>query len=269
MLKIRKAIRAILLILKNPWLLNKVINDDTVWASFLCKEYGIKHGLPLVDIQTIDPGFSETVENFSFLDGGSLPTDIALLKNLCRRFASCSCFEIGTWRGESAVNMADVAEVCYTLNLSEKEMKESGLNRKYIDQYAFFSKGRENIVHLKGNSLTYDFESLGRKFDLIFIDGDHHFESVRNDTHKVFKHLVHEKSIVVWHDYAYNPEKYRPEVLAAILAAIPSEFRKNLYHVSNTMCALFIRENFTVSTLIPPTSPNKAFKIELNTTTIQ
>ena len=69
-----------------------------------------------------------------------------------------------------------------------------------------------------------DFEALNKKFDLIFIDGDHHYEMVRNDTAKVFQSLFHSGSTVVWHDYAFNPEKIRFEVLAGILDGCPTEF---------------------------------------------
>ena len=106
------------------------------------------------------------------------------------------------------------------------------------------------------------------KFDLIFIDGDHHYEYVKSDTQKVFEHLLHDQSIVVWHDYGYDPEKFRPEVLAGILDGIPVDFRKNLYHVSNTMCAIFIRDQFPTSILQSPVTPDKAFKVKIESRNI-
>ena len=128
-------------------------------------------------------------------------------------------------------------------------MLESGANERYADLHGYFSKSKANIIHLEGNSMHFDFQSLGKKFDVIFIDGNHHYEFVKNDTEKVFKHLVHEKSIIVWHDYAYNPEKLRPEVLAGILDGLGSENRNYLYHVANTMCAVYIREEMKTTKL--------------------
>ena len=55
----------------------------------------------------------------------------------------------------------------------------------------------------------------------------------------VFNHLVHEKSIVVWHDYAWQPGDVRYETLAAILAGIPTVCKDKLYAVRNTMCAVY------------------------------
>ncbi len=256
--KLHKTGKALLAILKNPWLLNHVINDDAQWEKEIMKRYRISNGLPVIDVLE-----DETLECFAFLDGGSLATDIALLKNLSRKFKGCSYFEIGTWRGESVVNVADVAKECYTLNLSKQEMSQIGLKKEYIDLYAFFSKDKANIIHLNGDSLTFDYAGLNKKFDLIFIDGNHHYDYIKQDTKNVFKHLVHDDSIVVWHDYAYTPEKLRPEVLSAILAGTPQKFHSNLYHVANTMCAVYMKGDFTSLPFTSPSRPDKAFKVTI------
>jgi len=263
MKKVIKVIRALTEVIRNPWLLNNILSDDTVWERLIVKKYKLNYGLPLLDINHISPDFSETLNFYAFLDGSSLPTDIALLKSLSKRFEKCNYFEIGTWRGESVINVAENCEECYTLNLSKPEMLSLGLSDRYADLHGFFSKGRENIKHLTGNSLTYDFKGLNKKFDLIFIDGNHHYEYVKNDTEKVFEHLIHDNSIIVWHDYAYTPEKYRPEIMAAILDGTPPEYRKYLYHVSNTMCAVFMRTDFPTTELKTPVTPDKIFKVTI------
>ena len=127
MSKISKAIRAISLIIRNPWLLNRVLEEDMYWKRKVIENYGFQSGLPVIRPEELFGDFSETVDPFAFLDGGSLPTDLALLKKLARRMPHCSYFEIGTWRGESVANVASVAEKCYTLNLSADKMKEMGL----------------------------------------------------------------------------------------------------------------------------------------------
>lgn len=263
MKKLKRSIQALIAIIKNPWLLNNVLSDNTIWAKYIKSKYNLSKGLPLIEFPELSPGFSETLETFSFLDGGSLPTDIALLKLLCKRFNPCSYFEIGTWRGESVTNVADICEECYTLNLSKEEIIQSGQSEKYAELHGFFSKEKINVIHLHGNSLNFNFASLGKSFDVIFIDGNHHYEFVKNDTEKVFKYLIHDKSIVVWHDYAFNPEKVRPEVLAGILDGIESANHKYLYHVANTMCALYIKEEMKTTSLESPMTPKYKFKIKL------
>ena len=262
MKKLSKTIKAIAAIIKNPWLLNHVLADDSLWEKYLEKN-GNLNSLPVVAIDELIPNLSEALDCIAFLDGSSLITDFALLKSLCKKFNDCSYFEIGTWRGESVVNVADNCKECYTLNLSKEEILSLGLSEKYADLHGFFSKSKANIHHLTGNSLNYDFKSLNKKFDVVFIDGDHRYEYVKADTENIFKHLLHEHSIVVWHDYAYNPEKPRPEVLAGILDGLPAEFRKYLYHVSNTMCAVFIREEFKTTILQSPVIPERIFSVKV------
>lgn len=241
--KIQKTAEAIQRIIKNPWLLNTIINQNAVWEEKTNKKYNLPNGFPQVELNTLFPNFSVTLSSFSFLGGGSLPTDIALLKKLCERIKDSSYFEIGTWRGESVFNVAEVAKECYTLNLSKEQILELGMSEKYANAHAFFSKELTNVVHLTGDSRTFDYAALNKKFDVIFIDGNHHFDFVVSDTQQVFKHLMHENSVVVWHDYAYSPDDVRFEIMHAILDAVPADLHKNLYHVANSMCAIYTKEN--------------------------
>ena len=197
------------------------------------------------------------------MGGGSLPTDIALLMGLSKRFEKCKYFEIGTWRGESVYNVAEYAEECHTLNLSKEQILALGLPSAYADLHGFFSKENPNIKHHHGDSRHFDYGGLNKKFDLIFIDGDHTFDFVKNDTEKIFQHLVHEKTIVVWHDYAYHPEKPRPEVFAGILAGLPKHLHGNLYHVANTMCALYSPQKLLTQKLVTPVKPTHVFQVKI------
>ena len=172
-------------------------------------------------------------------------------------------FLFGTWRGESIVNVSEFAKECYTLNLSRQQIIELGLPESYADLHGCFSKEKKNITHLFGSSLNYDFDKLNKKFDVIFIDGNHAYDFVKNDTEKVFNHLIHEDSIVIWHDYAYDPETVRTEVLAGILDGIPEQYKENVYHVSNTLCAIYSPKKFNSSIINFPVKPEKYFSVDL------
>lgn len=261
MKKLNKLFKTFKLLLKQPSLVNLILDSDYYWNSLLHKKYSEKKQLLQVKIEDIIPDFNETLNTFSFLGGGSLPTDIMLLKGLAKQIQNCTYFEIGTWRGESVVNVADVAEECYTLNLSKKEIIALNLPKEYADLHGFFSKKKKNIIHLEGNSINYDFSSLNKKFDLIFIDGNHTYEFVKNDTQKVFQHLVKENTIVVWHDYAYTPENVRPEVLLGILDGIPTDFKENLYHVSNSLCAIYSPKKLISTCFESIKTPDKKFVV--------
>ncbi len=262
--RIFKAFKAIGWIIRNPFLLNKILNEQVVWEKYVFRKYRAINGFPTIFPDDLSGNsFGEKLELFSFLEGGSLPTDLALLKLLARKFERCKYFEIGTWRGESVVNVSDVADICYTLNLSDEEMKIRGLPKEYIDQHGFFSNSKENIIHLKGDSMKFDFQSPGLKFDLIFIDGDHHYDAVRNDTEEVFKHLVHENSIVVWHDYKNISGDIRFEVLAGILDGLPGELHTYIYYIAHTRSVVFIRQKIPSSEFTKWTFPKAYFNVAL------
>lgn len=261
--KLSKLLKAIVLIIRQPALLNKVLDDIDVNKQQVIKKYNLNKGLKTVDITHLLPDFNETVEPYCSLDGGSTPFDLALLKGLAKSKTECTYFEIGTWRGESAANIASVAKHCVTLNLPDEEMLKMGLDKNYVGMHRYFSKDFKNITHIQANSQTFDFGSLNQKFDLIFIDGDHHYESVKNDTANAFKLLKDENSIIVWHDYGNNPSDIRWDVLRGILDGAPAEKHSNLYRVSNTLCAIYTCRTLKSEYINPFSNPDKYFSITL------
>lgn len=251
--KVSKILQALKLFIKLPSVINLITNSDIAWKNKL-NQKKLK-SLPLISLaDLVALGKTNTIQ-LSYLGGSSLATDMLLLQSVCQRFEHCNYFEIGTWRGESVMNVSSVASQCYTLNLSGEEMEKLGMSKKYADLHCFFSKNIPNITHLSGNSLTFNFDQFSHKFDVVFIDGNHTFEFVKNDTQKVFEHLLHNESIVVWHDYTYDTEQVRHEVLFGILSGVPLPLQQNLYQVSNTMCAIYLPEKMKLITDTYPFTP--------------
>lgn len=265
MSKLSKLLKAISLIIKQPALLNKVLDDDNVNKNEVVKKYKLDKGLKTVDITELIPNFDITVDPYAALDGGSTPIDLALLKGLATSKTNCDYFEIGTWRGESVANVASVAKNCVTLNLPDTTMLEMGLDKKYVELHRHFSKSLKNVTHLQGNSLTYDYTSMNQKFDLIFIDGDHHYESVKSDTKNAFDLLKDENSVIVWHDYGNNPSDIRWDVLRGILDGTPSDKIQHLYRVSNTLCGIYTKNVKFAEHVQNYSVPKKHFSINVKT----
>lgn len=221
-------------------------------------------GLRTVSILSILPDLDEDIGPYAFLDGGSLITDMALLRGLARRRKVAKYFEIGTWRGESIANVAAVVPECVSLSLSEDEMRALGWTEDYVKISRFFSKDLPNVTHIKADSRTYDFSPHYSTCDLVFIDGDHSYEGVRSDTQSALRLLRDRSSVIVWHDYARNPEGDTCwSVYAGIMDGLPESERQSVYHVSNTLCAVLLREPLSGQVLHSPLEPDKVFKIKV------
>ena len=262
--KLQKAWKILTNILQKPSLLNLVLLDNDNWKEKVTSEHNLPNGLPVVDFTTLVPP-SLQLDYYTSLEGGSLLTDLALLKGLASSIPNCNYFEIGTWRGESVANVASVAAECFTLNIEAKELNFITDKNIYNQQIGFHSKHLTNVKHLTGNSLTYNYASINKKMDLVFIDGDHHYDSIKKDTTNILQNIIHDDSIIVWHDYAFSPEMIRYEVLAAILDSIPKEKHGYLYHVSNTMCAVYIPKKMDTYPLQQISTPRHTFSIHLKT----
>lgn len=257
---------------RNPWLLNHVLAADAAAWQARALAHAARHpglcseGLPvasLLHFLNVLPSASRRVEPFAFGAGGSLPTDLLLLRALAHAVPNCRYFEIGTWRGESAANVAAEAAEVVTLNLSAAELAAQGGSPRYIELHGHFSRPLANVLHVEGNSATYDYTSLGGPFDLIFIDGDHTAAAVRRDTELMFQHLVHAATVVVWHDASRQPGEPRWEVLAGIVEGIPATAPGQLVQVSHTLCAVYLPTPVPTQPPNPLADPTPWFELQL------
>ena len=262
--KIGKAFKALWWIARKPVLLNRVLTDEDSWQKEVDKIYGLPKGLPLVEMNQLIGSESLSLGPMTFLDGGSLPTDMMLLAGLAEGIKDCAYFEIGTWRGESVTTLSSRTKSCHTLCLTDSEMRRLGMHEKTIESHRLFSKDLENVVQLRGDSRSFDFKGLNQKFDLIFVDGDHHYDFVRSDTQKIFENLVHDKTVVVWHDYGFHPDQVRFEVMAAILDGVGSDRANRVYHVAHTKSAIYTGKSYPSRPADFPEIPEEFYTLELN-----
>ena len=169
----------------------------------------------------------ETIRNYTYLDGTSTVLDIALLKSIARSISDCMYLEIGTWRGESLVNVADVAMACGCVSLE--------YSKDFVCDRA---ENPTSESEEKSSVILPDLIDKNFKFDLIFIDGSHEFADIAQDTENAFK-LLRPNGVIVWHDYGLTTEKVNWTTLDAIIEGCPIDRLSNLYHVSNTLCAIY------------------------------
>ncbi|MCG8529517.1 MAG: class I SAM-dependent methyltransferase [Desulfovibrionales bacterium] len=240
-------------------------HDSVWWKNYVTATYALERGLPQVNLLDLVPDLEETISPYAMLEAAATPMDIALLKGLARSFESCDYLEIGRWRGESITNIAPLTNSCFSLSLSAQQQAKAGFSESMIKQDGFFITPHQypNITCVNCDTMTFDFSTLHKKFDLVFIDGDHHAAAVANDTRNVFSLLKDEHSMIVWHDYATSPEKIRWAVLAGILDGLPQEEHQNLYHASNTLCAVYTRKALAATYQEFAITPDKFFEITI------
>ncbi len=259
-IKVEKFIQAIRNFKLKPFIRGGYENSmEKSKKDYVLAKYG---KIPTVDLLDLSPNFKETIEPYTYLAQTCQPIDLALLKQMARKYKKCRYLEIGTWRGESIANVSQVADKCVSISLSDDELRKYGRKEEYIRLQRFFSKNLKNVKHIKQDSHTFDYTKFKEKFDLIFVDGDHSYTGVKIDTKNVFK-VIHKNSMIVWHDAGKDNENTNWTTLAGILDGTPKERRKYVYKVSNTMCAIYYPFPIKSKVLKFPQFPNKNFNIKI------
>jgi hypothetical protein len=178
-----------------------------------------RHGLlPRVVITEAFPGIEKcdvTIKRaFDRTIGTSL--DAHELFQICaieQFIGAKNILEIGTFDGNTALNLAVNAKqggrvttidlppnwdgkLHYKVPKSFLNVTDgTGIGKQYLE-----SQYEAQITQVLGDSAQLDWEKLGGPFDLILIDGCHHYDYVKMDTQNSFKHLAPD-GVIVWHDY--------------------------------------------------------------------
>ena len=113
--------------------------------------------------------------------------------------------EIGTWNGNTTVNLASNTDATVvTLDLPPDQQTGSDIpnltDRSQLGRQFHGHPSEPRIRQVYGDSSRIDWTTLGPPFDLIFIDGAHHYDFVARDTENAIAHLA-PKGAIVWHDY--------------------------------------------------------------------
>jgi predicted O-methyltransferase YrrM len=146
----------------------------------------------------------------AIMDGTQDLHGLVFLVSLARACGACSMFEIGTFTGLTALTIAMNCPdaVVHTLDLpqaAQPMLKIDQSDAKYVPSMRRIRvyEGRPEsarIVQHEGDSARFDFNALGRKFDLVYVDGSHSYDYVANDTHAAFS-IASSSGVIVWDDY--------------------------------------------------------------------
>jgi len=119
---------------------------------------------------------------------------IAKLKGLRRMF------EFGTYQGRTTYHLAQAREDAkvWTLNLPPAD------DPSVADFIGCWFRGSDREVQIEQifcNSFEFDPAPFAASMDLVFVDGDHSYEAVKNDTEKALRMLA-PGGVLLWHDFA-------------------------------------------------------------------
>lgn len=216
------------------------------------KHFQIEHIRPYQVLRIFDR-FSDEIKFFmpQAQGSGSLSAiESLMLIKLIRVVDATYIFEFGTYKGLTTrlllENLPDKTvknERIFTLDLPSLEgiafqgddgtlaVEALDSQRKYLS-----SKNSTQVHQILQDSLNLDETQFLKKFQLIFIDGNHYLKYLQSDTEKSFAMLADKSSCIVWHDYG-NPQF--PELTAYIEKCANSI---KIYHIEETMLAFHLTD---------------------------
>ena len=197
-----------------------------------------RHGsLPRIPITEIFPGIEKVDVSMRNIYNRTVGTsvDAEEILDICaiERFIKATrILEIGTFDGNTALNLAaNTPGTVTTVDLPDDwngELKYD-VPKDYINvtnpakvgmQYRG-SPEEQRITQVLADSAKLDWRNLGGQFDLIFVDGCHHYDYVKQDTENALAHLKN-GGVLIWHDYGMikDVSKVVDEVAKKIPVAI-------------------------------------------------
>lgn len=183
------------------------------------------------------------------LPGGGLiapVNELALMAMVTKALQPENIFEIGTYRGRTALNFAlNSPPDCrvFTLDLpdtaAESTDDPSAVHAADAGLIEMRSVGVEyagkdvapKITQLVGDSRTFDYSAFSGRMDLVFVDGGHTYDTVVSDT-KAALRLCRPGGVILWHDFA-NYGDYH-DVTRAVLDLLGGD---NIFQLEDSQVA--------------------------------
>jgi hypothetical protein len=176
--------------------------------------------LPMLSLADLFPDFDERIVSIGQLPRGSWSTPLADVVMLLK-IAVCTepkrLMEIGSYHGCTALFLAQHVSSDARIVTIDRHPDHGEAYRKT----SVASKIERRVGPIDQAIFAQDEPA---SYDLIFIDGDHSYECVRNDTEFVLP-LLSPAGFIVWHDYAnwgyFSGENGVPEYLGELCATLP------------------------------------------------
>lgn len=184
---------------------------------------------------------------------------LACLALITRAIQPKAVFEIGTFRGRTALNFALNAPAdtkIYTLDLPPPDRDraigatnsaDGSIIRESVTGCDYHGSDVESkIVQLFGDSRSFDFAPYHGKMDLVHIDGAHDYEAVMRDSEQALL-MLKPGGYALWDEFC-NYGDYN-DVTRAVLDVVP---KGEIIQIENTQLAVYRKRETAASSPIPP-----------------
>ena len=172
--------------------------------------------IPVVNVLDIYPGSQRWIlQSFPSVGASVSPMECAALAAFCGLLKARRVFEFGTYKGVSTTQLAlNVGEhgIVFTLDLPEDHPAYSLPIPKPEEQAIAAEGGKgiliprdllDRITFLNADSAKFDESPYLESMDLVFVDGAHSYEYVKNDSEKGWR-MLRLGGIMAWHDCNAN-----------------------------------------------------------------
>lgn len=178
------------------------------------------------------------LKELPYIYGGSGVLDYAFLYALAIKFNISGYAEIGSYIGTSLNVLSGVCSKLFSITapVDSKYSMRSFCEENNIPDYSERLSESKSIEHIYCNSQEHTYSDISPYVDMYFIDADHSYEGVYNDTLCVFRDRKPD-SIVVWHDFQQNG--LFDEVIIAVKDALKEDFNK-VFITDNNICAVYL-----------------------------
>ena len=175
--------------------------------------------------------------------------ELVAISSLVTYYKPLRIFEIGTFMGKTtyhlAANSPDQAQV-FTLDLPQENFAETVAQNPYDMKLLHEGKRQEVGYYFKNTPLnskvtqifcdsrSFDETPYAGSMDMIFVDADHSYPSVINDTKKALRMLKKNESgkVILWHDL-----RQQSDVERGILELCD---RDKIRHIKDTMLGIYV-----------------------------
>ena len=141
--------------------------------------------------------------------------ELMVLSSICQMLQPKNVFEFGTFTGAStlaiAANTPEQTQI-HTLDIPPEDRRThitgvgSDIPFDYVIGESFIGTRWESKIQMHHqDARQFDTRPLHKKMDMIFVDSDHTYDFVKNDTTKATEMLA-PGGVILWHDYRWDDD---------------------------------------------------------------